>query len=73
MGSVIVSSFRCFMFVSCVHPVSVLNAAFCLTCSLLMLLEDARGEYMDLWTYPAGVRELLARWRDKLACGPEAG
>ena len=26
------------MFVSCVHPVVVLNAAFCMTCSLLMLV-----------------------------------
>ena len=29
MGSVSVSSCRCCMFVSCVHPVAVLNAAFC--------------------------------------------
>ena len=43
MGSVSVSSCRCCMFVSCVHPVAVLNAAFCMTCSLLMLFEDARG------------------------------
>ena len=43
MGSVIVSSCRCCIFVSCVHPVAVLNAAFCMTCSLLMLVEDARG------------------------------
>ena len=35
------------MFVSCVHPVSVLNAAFCMTCSLLMLVEDARGDHME--------------------------
>ena len=26
-----------------------------------------------LWTDPAGVMELLARWRDKLAGGPKAG
>ena len=32
-----VSSCRCCMFVSCVHHVAVLNAAFCITCSLLML------------------------------------
>ena len=44
MGSVSVSPFRCCMFVSCVHPVAVLNAAFCMTCSLLMLVEDAIGE-----------------------------
>ena len=47
MGSVSVSSCRCCMFVSCVHPAAVLNAAFCMTCSLLMLLEDARGNHME--------------------------
>ena len=31
MGSVSASSCRCCMFVSCVHPVAVLNAAFCMT------------------------------------------
>ena len=30
---------------SCVHPVEVLNAAFCINCSLLMLVEDARRPY----------------------------
>ena len=44
MGSVSVSSCRCCMFVACVHPVAVLNAAFCMTCSLLMLVEDAIGD-----------------------------
>ena len=35
MVSVSVSSCRCcMMFVSCVHPVAVLNAAFCMACSL---------------------------------------
>ena len=34
------------MFVSCVHPVAVLNAAFCMTCSLLMLVEDAIGDHI---------------------------
>ena len=29
---------------SCVHPVAVPNAAFCMTYSLLMLVEDARGD-----------------------------
>ena len=33
--------------VVCVHPVAVLNAAFCMTCSLLMLVEDARGDHME--------------------------
>ena len=32
MGSVSVSSCRCCMFVSCVHLVAVLNAAFCKVC-----------------------------------------
>ena len=31
----------------CVHPVAVLNAAFCMTCSLLMVVEDARGDHME--------------------------
>ena len=35
------------VFVSCVHPVAVLNAAFCMTCSLLILVEDARGGHME--------------------------
>ena len=33
--------------VSCVHPVAVLSAAFCMTCSLLMLVEDATGDHME--------------------------
>ena len=36
-----------YMFVSYVHPVAVLNAAFCITCSLLMLVEDARGDHIE--------------------------
>ena len=47
MWSVSVSSCRCCMFVSCVHPVAVLNAAFCMTCSLLMLVENARGDHVE--------------------------
>ena len=47
MGSVSVSSCRCCMFVSCAHPVAVLNAAFCMTCSLLMLVEDAIGDHTE--------------------------
>ena len=43
-GSVSVSSCRCCMFVSCVHPVAVLNAVFCMTCSLLMLVVDDHTE-----------------------------
>ena len=51
MGSVSVSSCRCCMFVSCVHPVAVLNAAFCMTCSLLIVVEDAIGDNKGE-TYP---------------------
>ena len=29
------------------HHVAVLNAAFCMTCSLLMLVEDARSDHME--------------------------
>ena len=46
MGSVSVSLRRSCMFVSFVHPVAVLNAAFCMTCSLVMLVKDARGDHM---------------------------
>ena len=36
------------MFVSCVpSPVAVLNAAFCMTCSLLIHVDDARGDHME--------------------------
>ena len=47
MGSVSASSCRCCMFVSCVHPVAVLKAAFCITFRLLMLIVDARGDHME--------------------------
>ena len=47
MGSVSVSLCRCCMVVSCVHPVAVLTAAFGMTCSLLMLVEDARADHME--------------------------
>ena len=42
MGSESVSSCRCYFCVLCASCV-VPNAAFCMTCSLLMLIEDARG------------------------------
>ena len=48
MGSMNVSSCRFCMFVSCVHPVAILNAALCMTCSLLMLVEDGRGILQSL-------------------------
>ena len=33
--------------VSCVHSVAVLHDALCMTCRLLILVEDARGDYME--------------------------
>ena len=36
--------------VSCVHPVVVLNVAFCMTYYLLMLLEDRRG-ILQSWSH----------------------
>ena len=37
-----VLSCRCCMFVSCVHPVAVLNAVFCMLCSLFLLVVVVR-------------------------------
>ena len=47
MGTASILSCRYCMFVSCVHPVAVLNAAFCMTCSLLMLVDDAIGDHTE--------------------------
>ena len=59
MESMSVSSCRCCMFLSCVHPVAVLNTAFCMTCSLLMLVEDARDDHMEEAYSRAGVMTAL--------------
>ena len=55
MGSVNVSSCRCCICVSCVYPVAVLNAEFCMNCSFLMLVEDARGDHMEGKYYIVGL------------------
>ena len=47
MGSMSISLCRCCMCVSCVHPVAVLNSAFYMTYSLLMLVKNARGDHME--------------------------
>ena len=44
------------MFVSYVHPVAVLNATFCMTCSLV---EDARGDHMEEVYSIAGLMTVL--------------
>ena len=59
MGSMSVSSCRSCMCVSCVHPVTVLNVAFCMTCSLLMLVEDAKGDHMEEAYSRAGIMTAL--------------
>ena len=45
--------------VSCLHPVAVLNAAFCMTCSLLMLVEDAIGDHTEEAYSRAGLMTAL--------------
>ena len=54
-----VSSCRCCIFVSCVHHVAVLNLAFCMTSSLLMLVKDARGDHMEYAYSGAGLMTVL--------------
>ena len=57
-GSVSVSSCRCCMFLSCVNPVTVINAAFCMICSLLTLVENARGDHMEeVYSHSSGKLE----------------
>ena len=46
VGSMLVSSCRCCMLVSCEHPVAILSAVFCIICSLSMLISDALGDQM---------------------------
>ena len=47
----------------CVHPIAALNTAFCMTCSLLMLDEDTRGDnigyYDNLTNRPRTTTGLL--------------
>ena len=59
MGSMSVSSCRCCMFVFCVHPVAVFNAAFCMTCSLLMLVKDVGGDHIEEAYSRAGLMTAL--------------
>ena len=46
MGSMCVSPCRCCEFVSVVHPVAILSAAFCVIRCLLMFVSDAIGDHM---------------------------
>ena len=54
-----VSSCRCCRSVSCVHPVAVLNVVFCMNCSLLMLVENARGDHIEEEYSRAGLMTAL--------------
>ena len=55
--SMSVSSCRCCMFVYILC--TVLNDGFCMTCSLLMLVEDARGDDMEEAYSSAGLMTAL--------------
>ena len=46
MGRVCVSSCRCCIFVSVIHPVAILGTVFCVICSLLMFVSDVSGDHM---------------------------
>ena len=60
IGSMSVSScIICCMFVSCVYPVAVLNAALCMTCNLLMRVVDTRGDHMEEAYSRAGLMTAL--------------
>ena len=58
MGSISVSSCRCCMFVSCVHPVVALNAAFCITWCV-NTGQDARGDHIEEAYSRAGLMTAL--------------
>ena len=47
------------MFVPCVNPVAVLNAALCMSCSLLMLVKATRGDHMGEAYSRAGLMTAL--------------
>ena len=59
MESMSVLLCRCCMCVSCVHLVAVINAAFYMTCSLLMLVDDARGYHIEEAYSRAGLMTAL--------------
>ena len=46
VGSTLVSSCRCCVLVSCIHPVAILRAVFCTIYSLSMFVLDALGDHM---------------------------
>ena len=49
-----------FILMSCVHPVTVLNAAFCMTYCLFMLVKDAKGDHIEEAYYRVGLMTSLS-------------
>ena len=49
MDNVRVSSCRCCVFVSVMHPVAILSAVFCVICSLLMLVVTVWWKRTRVW------------------------
>ena len=72
-GSLSVLSCRCCMCVSCVHPVAILNVAFCMTCSLLMLVEDEIGDHIEEAYSRAGLMTALSVAMSVFFCFPHLG
>ena len=48
MGSILVSVCRCWVFVSCVHPVASLKHVFCIVCSFVVFVGFMIGDHMVL-------------------------
>lgn len=48
IGRIFVSSCRCWVLVSSVHPVAIRSAVFCIICSLFVLVSDIMGAQIVL-------------------------
>ena len=59
MSRVCVSSCRCCVFVSVVHPVAILSAVFCVICSLLMFVSNASGDHNITFFFLRETRDCL--------------
>ena len=46
MGRICVSSCRCCVLVSVVHPVAIRSALFCIVCSFSMFVEEIVGDHI---------------------------
>ena len=67
IGSTLVSSCRCCVLVSCVHPVAILRAVFCTICSLSMFVSDALGDHM-VEAYSSTGLVVASMWRVWFLC-----